>query len=337
MSTMFQAEEAQRSEIVAEKEKNFSRLLRYTIAPLAVVQLQRCFRGVLTRKRIKLRRKRRMIAAIFLQRIGRGYLLRLHFVVVHDINEPVLRRLVVKASYKAGAPINVTVAAAFVILKFLKSVRARRQCQELRDERQFIHDMATRIQTRFRKFSVRKKVAHILLETKRARHEKLLQQYLKQVVTGTPLNRMAQHNREKVFERFVCQLIIERHLPFHRAVEVAKESFPEVRQPHLASIDMSREEQYAVYCNHRQIFGLDKELTSDSEDDSIDEELLQPSQKASLLKRHRKKIARLVTDEDDIKGNMIAPARHRTKPVPVKRPQTKLRISRVVDRLMYFY
>ncbi len=330
------SEDCGRANIILQEEAEISLTFKLTVAPFAASQIQRWVRGMLTRKRVRLRRKRRVLAALVLQRVGRGYLSRSFFAVVEPIASHALCRIVIKNSRRVGHLESLRCAAARALLRFLKSASSRKICHDLRDQKMFVQTMATRIQTRFRCFSVRLKYGQALLESKRARHEKALQQYLKQAVSGQLLERMIHHNQEKTFERCVCQLIIEQRCTFQVAVSTAQGIFSD-RLTKKNSTELNREQSYATYCNNRQIYGLDKELTSDSDDDSIDEELLQPSQKAvALVKRRRNRKSASITDAA---SNIESKPKTNKRLLPKNQSKTanKIKMSQVVDRLMYNY
>jgi hypothetical protein len=275
----------------------------------AATDIQRIYRGHIARKRVRVRRKRLLHTVLTLQRISRGGFARRNIKLLRIVLEqPQRRRLVMKYRYLQGGEIVVPrVAAAFILQRFARRIRSIVRVQHLRDLFRYVVRCAVRIQALAKRAQCRRKYGMTLVEQRRARHERLLLDYVERHVTVRRLQRVECQQAHERFERAVCQGMLSgmsyaTSLYHADAVQGALRASTGtgLRRP---SRHFSREVEYASFMNHRSIASLGDRDTTDSDDDSIDEELLRPQHKAVKLISRRKKRANDVVSTVDSSTN----------------------------------
>lgn len=304
MNTAIQFEDMMRSLIVREAIRELFGILENHVGWFAAREIQRVFRGHSARKRVRLRRKRLLHTILLLQRISRGGFARRNAKLLRLVDDnPPRRRLVLKYRSIKGEIGIVKTAAAFFLQRFARRIPSIVRVQHIRDQYVYIQRCCILIQAVVRRFAARRKYGSVLLERKRARHEKLLNDFILDKIKVRRLLRVELRAQEAHFEQQVCRVMREQRKTYEESVQVVKQAQGiQLQQssadcylanspyspPYRGTIS-SREVRYSLFCNNRRIVDLGDRDTSDSEDDSIDEELLRPPNKAVKLVARRKK------------------------------------------------
>ncbi|CUG01527.1 Hypothetical protein, putative [Bodo saltans] len=287
-----------REELVRAYEAASLKLLMVTLGNWAAVDIQRIYRGYVGRKRVRLRRKRLLFTAMLLQRVTRGGFARRNIKLLRIVlDQPQRKRLVMKYRYlQKGEIVIPRVAAAFILQRFAKRIPSIVRVQHLRDLYMYVVRSAVKIQALAKRAHCRRLHGTTLVEHRRARHEKLLVDYVESQVAVWTLRRVTRQLEQQKFEREVCRGMLtgrsfaesRKHAErSHKPTSVQINSSSPIHRSGF----MSRQAEYGDFVNNRLINGLADNDTTDSDDDSIDEELLRPQNKAVKLisSRRRKK------------------------------------------------
>lgn len=289
---------------VLERESLFV----FGVEDFAATEIQRWIRGYLARKRARLRKKRLQFTVLVLQRVTRGGFCRRNIKWLrYVIEQPERRALVMKYRYlQHGAIVVPRVAAALILQRFARRVPAILFVQHLRDLYQYVVRCAVKMQALARRSWARMKYGPILLERKLQRHERQLRAFVERQIAVRKLIRVERAEQEEAYERRVCQRMLWKGCSYAEASHDCRST----RNPPKASKAVvlpasptgvhghratgaaasltptslvHREAAFSAYCNQRHIADLSGHDTTDSDDDSIDEELLRPPRKPVRL------------------------------------------------------
>ena len=293
------AEQEARQLILHEASLERHDIITAFVGHYAATAIQKRIRGYITRKRVKVKRKRLQFTALLLQRITRAGLARMTIRLLRLLPErnPPRLRMLMRYRYnhkgKLGRNPTLRVAAVTILQRLCRRVPSILRVQHQRDRYAFVMRCVVLLQAATRRMLARKRYGSVLQECKRSRHEALLKAYVEQQVAVRLLSRVEHKQRDNERERLVCRQM-QQGRSYQESVAIVEARYPvkglSSSSRALAAVQASRsinalrEVSHSHFCNHRHILGLN-EPDSDTEDDSIDEELLQPP---SLHSRRRR-------------------------------------------------
>lgn len=322
-----------------------TKLFISTLGHWAATDIQRIYRGHVARKRVKLRRKRLLYTALLLQRVTRGGFARRNIKLLRIVLEqPQRKRLVMKYRYlQRGEIVVPKVAAAFILQRFARRIPSVVRVQHLRDLYQYVVKSAVKIQALAKRARYRRLHGTTLVEHRRARHEKLLVEYVERQVAVSALHRVTRQLEQQTFERAMCRGMLG-GLSFAESRRAAERLHKTTRTLHLSTTPspskevrssqqnaVARHHAYGAFVNNRLVSGLGDCDTTDSEDDSIDEELLRPQNKAVKLISSRRRKTTSTGVAPTPESGWLLRAYPGTEPAPVgklSRAASALRLAR---------
>jgi hypothetical protein len=325
-----------REELIQAYGAGVIKLLTVTLGNWAAVDIQRIYRGYVARKRVRLRRKRLLFTAMLLQRVTRGGFARRNIKLLRIVlDQPHRKRLVMKYRYlQRGEIVVPRVAAAFILQRFARRIPSIVRVQHLRDLYRYVVRSAVKIQALTKRAHCRRLHGTTLVEHRRARHEKLLVDYVESQVAVWTLRRVTRQLEQQKFERAVCRGMLAGKSFSDSRKQAERSHTPASTQRHATQgtgpLLTSRQTVYGEFVNNRLIRGLADNDTTDSDDDSIDEELLRPQNKAVKLissRRKKKTSSGIPTPE----SGWLLRAYPGTEPAPVgklSRAASALRLAR---------
>jgi hypothetical protein len=308
-----------------------------------------------------------------LQRVCRGGFLRRFIHVFKDYDSGGRRGLAVifKVRRTTGTLVSLDDAARRLLLCFMRRLPSIRLAQHVRARYRFVSACAVKVQATWRSYVTNRRYGPLLLERKRARHEGLLARWLSKKIEAPLPTRVRQLRRVTLFERLVCRNLLQNRT-YSDSVRMAEEQFdhlegnsgPKALTLHSAahgSVDEAaggaragatdvtireRIEAYTGFCNRRMIEGLHAIIVSDSDDNSIDEELLQGQARrgargrvgsASATRSGIRSRNNGSPQSDELPNSTIQPrstSRGTLRPKQ-KRRRPRVNAQKVVDRLLY--